>query len=258
MQSDSQARAHLRNFFAHALGCPSALLESRQPQVLAFDASATPFSLFRKGLLILYAPSPPVIGALPTGACPGLLAAHPRLLDALQRLLPAIPDERLWAADTALHLTQLVQAAFPAATLRLDGDHLIARFISDESFWPWLGHAAGTAALLEGQVLDNLSLLSRYPGGIYAIHDDQGRLLSRAGIRTESAWVWELGVRTEREDQRGKGLAKAVVSAATEAVLAAGRVPLYLHSATNLASQKVALALGYQHYADLRLWALLE
>jgi hypothetical protein len=46
------------------------------------------------------------------------------------------------------------------------------------------------------------------------------------------------------------------VTAATEAILAAERVPLYVHSATNLASEKVALALGYQHYATEGIWFL--
>jgi hypothetical protein len=246
--TEAEARQHLDHFFAQALGYQPGMLQVPGVSFLAMNSSASPFSLFRTCALILHVPS------APEGKRACLLAAHPLLVDALLPLLPDMTAERLVADDTADQFTRLVQAAFPAATLLPEGERLVVRFVTAEAFQPAQSGAFGKATLLDGHHLDYLPLLTRYPGGVYAFCDEQGQIISRAGIRAESDVVWEIGVRTEREDLRGRGLAKAVVSAATEAVLVAGRVPLYIHSATNLASQKVALALGYQHYADERLW----
>ena len=49
---------------------------------------------------------------------------------------------------------------------------------------------------------------------------------------------------------RGQGLAKEVVSAATEHILNSGRIALYVHDRTNTASAKVCRALGYVEYAE--------
>jgi RimJ/RimL family protein N-acetyltransferase len=254
MRTEAEARPHLDRFFAHALDYQPGLLE-KTPGVsyLAMSSSAAPFSLFRKCALILHAPRSPE-GT--RSSC--LLAVHPLLLDEMLPLLRSMTVERIFADETADQLSRLVRAAFPASTLLPEGERLVVRFVTSETFRRFESEAFGRPIALDGHHLEHLPLLTRYPGGVYAFCDEQGQILSRAGIRAESALVWEIGVRTEREHLRGRGLAKAVVSAATEAVLATGRVPLYIHSATNLASQKVALALGYQHYADERLWTLLE
>jgi RimJ/RimL family protein N-acetyltransferase len=249
--TEAEAQRHLDHFFADTLGYQAGPPLAPGVSFLALSSSS-PFSLFRKCALILHAPISPE----GKGSC--LLTVHPRLIDALAPLLGGMTVEQLFADETADHFTRLVQATFPASTLLPEGERLVVRYVSHEHFRPTQSAAFGKPRLLDGHQLEYLPLLSRYPGGVYAFCDEQGQIISRAGIRTESAFVWEIGVRTERENVRGRGLAKAVVSAATEAVLAAGRVPLYIHSATNLASQKVALALGYQHYADERLWTLLE
>jgi hypothetical protein len=46
------------------------------------------------------------------------------------------------------------------------------------------------------------------------------------------------------------GLAKEVVSAATSHILEQGRLVLYVHDRTNLASAKVCRSLGYVEYAE--------
>lgn len=250
MQTEAEARQHLDRFFADALGYQAGLALAPGVSVLALGG-ASPFSLFKRGALILHAP------LAPEGKRACLLAAHPALLDRLLPLLRGLPAERALADEITNQFTRVVQATFPASTLPPEGERLVVRFVTNETFRPWQSEAFGRPGLLGRQHLEHLPLLSRYPGGIYAFCDAQGQIISRAGIREESAFVWEIGVRTERESLRGRGLAKTVVSAATEAVLAAGRVPLYIHSATNLASEKVALALGYQQYAEERLWTLL-
>ena len=47
---------------------------------------------------------------------------------------------------------------------------------------------------------------------------------------------------------RGRGFAREVVSAATAHILEHGRVPLYIHDRSNLASGKVCRSLGYEEY----------
>ena len=49
---------------------------------------------------------------------------------------------------------------------------------------------------------------------------------------------------------RGRGYAKRVVSASTAYILDHGRVPLYVHDRTNLASARVGRSLGYVEYAE--------
>ncbi len=254
MRTEAEARPHLDRFFAHALGYQPGLLEKTSGvSFLTMSSTSASFSLFRKCALILHATRSP------EGACSScVMAVHPSLLGGMLPLLRGMTVERIFEDEAADQFTRLVQATFPASTLLPEGERLVVRFVTSETFQPFQSNAFGRAILLDGHHLEYLPLLTRYPGGVYAFCDEQGQILSRAGIRTESAFVWEIGVRTERENLRGRGLAKAVVSAATEAVLAAGRVPLYIHSATNLASQKVALALGYQQYADERLWTVLE
>ncbi len=153
-------------------------------------------------------------------------------------------------------LTRLVRAEFPAASLPPDGLLLRSRFVTPQTFQPFEGPERARVERLDKHEFAYLLLLSRYSGGVYALRDAQGQIISRAGIRQESAQIWEIGVRTEQEAMRGRGLAKTVVTAATEAILAAGRVPLYVHSATNVISERVALALGYQHYANELIWYL--
>jgi RimJ/RimL family protein N-acetyltransferase len=71
-----------------------------------------------------------------------------------------------------------------------------------------------------------------------------GRVVSRAGTNWESPYFGEIGVVTD-EPYRGQGLAKAVVSACTEALFERGIAPLYMASEDNLASRHVCETLGY-------------
>jgi GNAT superfamily N-acetyltransferase len=74
------------------------------------------------------------------------------------------------------------------------------------------------------------------------------RVVSHAHIKPlVSDAVWEIAVGTD-PDQRGKGYAKAVVSAATQFILAAGGVALYVCDEDNAPSLAVARRLGYTEY----------
>lgn len=248
--TEAQARLHLDTYYAETLGLPQETL--RRPGINLAPLSSRPASnsLFRNGALIIHAPTNP------DGPRSCAVIAHPRLLEPLCRFLPGRTVESLFEASTLERLTRLVRAAFPAASISPDGLLIIARFVSRETFQPFHGPESAHVRRLDEHSLANLALLSRYSGGIYALCDAQAQIISRAGVRYESRMVSEIGVRTEVEALRGRGLAKTVVTAATEAILADGRVPLYVHSATNVASQQVALALGYQRYADELIWFL--
>jgi len=85
-------------------------------------------------------------------------------------------------------------------------------------------------------------------GDAFAILDG-GQVLSYSLILRLSADVWEITVATDAP-YRGRGYAKAVVSAATEATLNVGRIPVYSCDEHNIASRRVAEALGYRKYAE--------
>jgi RimJ/RimL family protein N-acetyltransferase len=85
-------------------------------------------------------------------------------------------------------------------------------------------------------------------GDVFAIIEG-GKVRSYATILRSSDEAWEIAVSTE-EPYRGRGYAKSVVSAATEAILQAGRVPIYSCDEFNAASRRVAESLGFRKYAD--------
>jgi hypothetical protein len=248
--TEAEAKEQLAAHYAEMLGVPLHTFNQPGISLTRFDNPYTTSSLFRNGALIIHAL------AGPAGARSCAVVAHARLLESLRPVLAGLAVEQLFEAQMLERLTRLVRAEFPTASISPGGLLVIARFVSQETFCPFNGPERGRVQRLNEQTLANLALLSRYGGGIYALCDAQSQILSRAGVHVESRYVSEIGVRTEVEALRGRGLAKTVVTAATEAILASERVPLYVHSATNVASQKVALALGYQHYADELLWFL--
>jgi|SRR5579859_6891783 len=248
--TEAEARQRLDAYYAQALGYPQNRLWMPGIRLIPLVKQRPAPSLFRNSALIVHAP----VMAPEERSC--AVIAHPHLLGPLRQFLAGLAVDALFEAPTLERLTRLVRAQFPTASISPDGLLIIARFVSRETFRPFHGPESAYVERLDEHTLAHLALISRYTGGVYALRDAQGQVLSRAGVRYESREVWEIGVRTEAEALRGRGLAKIVVTAATEAILAAGRAPLYVHSATNVASQKVALALGYQRYADELIWFL--
>lgn len=74
--------------------------------------------------------------------------------------------------------------------------------------------------------------------------DDQGRFLAGVGIKVHDAHGAELAVVTAA-GARGRGLGRRLVATAARRVLAGGRVVTYLHDPDNLASARVADAVGF-------------
>jgi len=248
--TDEEARQQLDIYYAEAFGKEPGLLQ--QPDIhlttISMQQALAPF--FKNSALIIHAP---IQG---DHLRPCIFMAHPQLLRPLRSFLEKMTTEQVFAASVLEHLTALVSAEFPGASAPPGGLLIISRFVTRASFRPFYGPESASVERLDERTIAHILLLSRYSGGVYVVRDADQQIISRAGIRHESEQVWEIGVRTEIEAMRGRGLAKTVVTAATEAILEAGRVPLYVHSATNVISERVALALGYQRYADQLLWYL--
>ena len=145
-----------------------------------------------------------------------------------------------------------VRAAAPRALATGAEAHTRLHYVIPGSFRPYLGQWLDWIELLdEGAEMDPtaLSLLARYSGGIYVIRE-RGRIVAYAAMRAQSPAVCELHVRTLSQALRGHGLGRAVAARATRAILDAGRVPLFAHQARDLASERLAAALGYRLYAQ--------
>jgi RimJ/RimL family protein N-acetyltransferase len=74
---------------------------------------------------------------------------------------------------------------------------------------------------------------------------DGGNAIAAASTNWRSPYFAEVGVWTQ-EDYRGRGLARAVVSACTSELLEEGIKPLYIVAEGNTASIRVCEALGYR------------
>lgn len=74
--------------------------------------------------------------------------------------------------------------------------------------------------------------------------DDEGRFLAGVGIKVHDDHGAELAVVTA-EGARGRGLARRLVATAARRVLTEGRVVTYLHEPDNVASARVADAVGF-------------
>ena len=103
--------------------------------------------------------------------------------------------------------------------------------VDEASFWPNSRHPVEKVIKADG-----------FP--CFEIRDDKG-VIAAAGTNWRSPHFAEVGVWTQ-ESRRGRGLAKAVVSACTAELLRGGIRPLYIVAEGNTASIRVCEALGYR------------
>lgn len=171
----------------------------------------------------------------------GIVSARPDLLERVRNGLgPVAPDRPLSVAEfTRLH--HVARLAIPYA-YSLSG-HVL--YTDTEHFQP---HPSRAVRLDRGDVRGT-DLRRRFDGEIFVVWSVRGEIASWSAIKLKSPDVWEIAVVTEAP-YRGQGLAKEVVSAATAYILEQGRLALYVHDRTNLASAKVCRALGYVEYAE--------
>jgi len=171
----------------------------------------------------------------------GIVSARPDLLDRVRTAMgPVAPDRPLGAAEfTRLH--HVARLAVPYA-YSLSG-HVL--YTDAEHFRP----RPSRAVRLDRSDVRGTDLRRRFDGEIFVVWSVRGEVASWSAIKLKSRDVWEIAVVTEAP-YRGQGLAKEVVSAATAYILEQGRLALYVHDRTNLASAKVCRSLGYVEYAE--------
>jgi len=86
-----------------------------------------------------------------------------------------------------------------------------------------------------------------FDGPVFVACDERRRVVAWSAIKCKSNEVWEMAVLTDAAF-RNRGVGRSVVSYATCYTLENGRVPIYLHDTSNVASSHVCRALGYQPY----------
>jgi RimJ/RimL family protein N-acetyltransferase len=222
--------ARIDAFHAAELGCNSSLFGQPGVHILPSERRTRPgWGGYTVPILAL---------ATTTG---GIVSARPDLLDRVRASLgPSILDRPLGAAEfTRLH--QVARLAIPYA-YSLSG-HVL--YTDTDHFQP----RATRAVRLERNDSRGADLRRRFDGDIFVVWSVRGEIASWSAIKLKSDDVWEIAVVTEAPF-RGQGLAKEVVSAATEHILEQGRLALYVHDRTNLASARVCRSLGYVEYAE--------
>jgi RimJ/RimL family protein N-acetyltransferase len=217
-------------FHAVELGCNSSLLREPGVHILPSERRTRPGW---GGYTV------PILAISTTAG--GIVSTRPDLLERVRSGLGPVPvDQPLGAADFA-RLHHVSRLAVPYAyslsghVLYTDVDHFQPR--------------PSRAMRLERNDPRGTDLRRRFDGEIFVVWSVRGEIASWSAIKLKSDDVWEIAVVTEAAF-RGQGLAKEVVTAATTHILEQGRLALYVHDRTNLASAKVCRALGYVEYAE--------
>ncbi|HYU21213.1 MAG TPA: GNAT family N-acetyltransferase [Chloroflexota bacterium] len=220
----------LDEFHVVELGCSRALLERPGVHIVPSERRNRPgWGGYTVPLLALSTPGG------------GVISARPDLVErARAEASPLVPGRPLGSIEFE-RLRQISRAAIPYA-YTLSGYVL---FADSEHFRP----IASRAQRLEQGDPSGSDLRRRFDGEIFVIRGSRRDIASWAAIKLKSDDVWEIAVVTEAA-YRGQGLAKEVVSAATAFVLDQGRLSLYVHDRSNVASAKVCRALGYAEYAE--------
>ncbi len=86
--------------------------------------------------------------------------------------------------------------------------------------------------------------LAPFNGPRLVARDGDGTVIAGVGIKVHDDVGHELSVVTS-EAARGKGYARRLVATAARRILSDGRVPVYLHERSNIASAHVAEAVGF-------------
>ena len=220
------------------------VLEAKKQLALDLNCSASDFD--RPG--IWFCPSADLPGHRPfsrrgpafdmvTFGAGTVISASASLLPGLQRQLGALERDALWSQP---FLRSLEHYFLP--------DPKRLRSLS-----------APYKIRLEWSKREQMEELYRIPGFSNALgYDPDGprpdvlavsawageRLVGIAGASEDCEMLWQVGVDV-LPDWRGKGLAAALISQLSLAVLQAGKIPYYGTSSSNLASQRTACRVGY-------------
>lgn len=255
MIDEQHALATLDVHYGMLLGCPA--LDLRRPgwTILIARPEGDPSDMLfgQRTLVNIVAPVPDTTrGATPDASRAGVAVVTPELRAPLAALLRTLTPELLFAPRGRNLLDALVRREVRGEVTGADAAHLHLRYTFAGSFRPYLGQwLEWIEPLDEAREMEPvaLGLLARFGRGVFVVRQG-GEVVSYAGIRQHSPHVWEVGARTGIEALRGHELGRAVVSRATRAVLAEGRLPLTTHTASSHAAARVADVLGYRLYGD--------
>jgi RimJ/RimL family protein N-acetyltransferase len=253
---DERAVRALDVYFAMQLGCSAADLRRPGWTIVTARLDSDPMALLfeQRPLLSLVAPAPRAVAANDASEDrerPGVAMVTPELRAPLADLLHDLPPTRLFTPRGLDALEAVMARCAPDRLTPPHEAHVRLAYATHAGFRPYIGQWQEWIEPLDEAVETEppaLALLARY-SGVYVVRQ-RGAIVSFAGIRLQSPHVAEIGVRTDAEELRGRGLGRAVASRATKAVFAAGRVPLYRYHAGNAASERICRALGYRLYAD--------
>lgn len=249
VMDDEHALHTLDVHFAMALGCSEADLRRPEWTIVAARDEGDPMALLfgRRTLLSLLVPC----STEGVSARGGVARVAPELREQVAELLRVLPPQVICEPDGLLLLDQLARHAVPECVPTFYEAHSVVRYVTPAGFRPyvgpwldWIEPLDETSELEAGA----LNLLAQHGGGVWVVRSE-GSVISFAGIRALSPHVSDVNVRTEAEPHRGHGLARAVTSRATRAVLAGERLPIFRHPAGQAAAAGVAESLGYRYYA---------
>jgi hypothetical protein len=223
----------LDDYAQTVLSCPPNLARRGGVQLLA---------VAQRGLPAWHGFTMPIVGlSFASGA---VVACRPDLLEKLRAELGSDVHQAYLDGPAFRRLWRAVQRCTPNA-YTLAGDF---RATNASSFSP--SSSIDRAEHIAEDDPAALHLRTRFDGAVFGVRGPHGRLLSWAALKLKSERVWELAVATEA-DYRGRGYARAVVSAAARFSLEQGRLPIYIHDRDNSTSAFVARAVGFQFYAEI-------
>ncbi len=246
---NEHALATLDTHHSIMLGC--ARSDLRRPGWTSLPArdDCDPMALLFGRRQTLHAVAPT---AHPDAPRAGVVVLAPELRARVRDVLANLAPDTVFTPAGLCELDEAVRSTLADTLTPAEEAHIRVRYVTPISFRPYTGLLREWIEPLDETSETDpraLSLLSRYSGGVYVIRQ-HGVIAAYAGIRTQSPHIAEIDVRTEIKALRGHGLAQAVGSRATRAVLATGRLPVCRYPALSAASERVAMALGYQLYAD--------
>lgn len=247
---ERQACALLDGHHGRLLGCPASDLRRAGWSIITAGEDADPTALLfgRRTLLRLVAPAAHEAGVARAGA----VTVVPELRRPVAALLSALPPEDLFTPEGLAAVDAHLRGLAAAELTPLPLAHQQICYCYSGAFQRYLGPWLDWIEPLdEAREVDPmaLSLLARYGRGVYVIRQ-MGAIVAWAGVRAPSPHVWEVEARTEVAALRGRGLGQAVAARATRAVLAAGRLPISIHTAHQRGAPALGSALGYRLYAN--------
>ena len=158
-----------------------------------------------------------------------MIAVPPDVVDPVSELLAA-GLERPGLGDELGDVLGVGPAAFGTGVFRTT--ERVTADIPDVGEW------------YEPQVDDLPEWLAPFNGPRLVARDRDGRPIAGVGIKIHDGAGYELAVVTA-EAARGRGLARRLVATAARWVIEEGAVPTYLHQSSNVASARVAEAVGF-------------